>query len=355
MSDSIDPTTDDNTAFAAPTRQRHAARGSGRQRAIAVETEGLGLVKVRRVSLGGFARCADRLRAEGRSDDDALVDALIDEVVTMGGDAAGESPDPERLGQLTDTDRRSIAAAVLTLEGVKAAGEGVLQDPLVSLAERYGPMVGLGDHARALPSALQESDDPAGTPDPGFSLPGEAASAALAGAPEPQIPLFDRTVLPPTPEHRLPEDAAPAAPTRAARAAAEQSKTRFQQLLDAQNQALLELEGEHRALVAEAAALSDRADRAERAARRHRWVTGAAVAAALLIVIAQAVSGIRAERRLEEAIGQLESKLQRQGEALGELRAAAARNERGAAARAPKPAAGPAPTTRPRARTDGSR
>ena len=115
------------------------------ERTITVETQALGAVKVRRNSLGGMARIAERMRAEGSHDETALGEALVAEVVVAGleneGDAEreggpDEAPDA-RLARLSDEDRRSIAAAVLTLEGVKGAGDGVFEDPRATLARRY--------------------------------------------------------------------------------------------------------------------------------------------------------------------------------------------------------------------------
>jgi len=362
-----------------------APRGSRRERAIAVETEGLGLVKVRRVSLGGIARCADRLREAGPvavASDDALVDALIEEVLTVG-DGPRRRADTEQLGRLSDDDRRSIAAAVLTLEGVKAAGDGVLQDPLVSLVTRYGPVVGVGERARRVPASLAlmpettVGREPA-RPTPGeptraaagdlppdraaahdFSLPEDIQAARLATTPEPQIPLFDSGELPPPlPEPRLPPDgvAAPAA-TRAARVQADQSRDRLHQLIDAQHHALIDVSDGQRALAAEVEALTARLAQSDAAARRLRLFAGAsagAAAIALMLMVAQTVVSARTERQLADEQRQLRAELQQQADTLKETQAALARAERTLAARsAPRPAA--AAPAAPRARAPRTR
>lgn len=355
MSSTTDPIAPIARAHGAPPALLQPTRPAGRrERSITVETEALGLVKVRRVSLGGIARCADRLRADRSTDDDALVDALIVEVATIGtGAGAGRRPDAAQIGRLSDSDRSSIAAAVLTLEGVKAAGEGVLQNPLTSLVQRYGPVVGLRDRRRPPTSLILADAVPNATPAAEYSLPGHAESVAIAAEPEPQIPLFDGAQLPPAPHHRLPDqDAGDAAPTRAARVAAERSLAHFQELLDAQQHRLLEVADEHRALTAEVAALAARAERAEVRARRSRWVAAAVLGVALVLTLAQAILVARTERRLAAEQQQLRTQVLQQGEALKELRNAA---PRAAAPRAPaaRPPAQPN-VSRERARPAGS-
>lgn len=342
----IAPTAPIARARGAPPALLQPARPAGRrERSITVETEALGLVKVRRVSLGGIARCADRLRADRSTDDDALVDALIGEVATIGTGAGGRRPDAAQIGRLSDSDRSSIAAAVLTLEGVKAAGEGVLQNPLTSLVQRYGPVVGLRDRRRPPASLILADAAPNAAQVAEYSLPGHAESVAIAAEPEPQIPLFDGAQLPPAPHHRLPDhDAGAPAPARAARVAAERSLAHFQELLDAQQHRLLEVADEHRALTAEVAALAARAERAETRARRSRWAAAAVLGIALLLTLAQAMLVSRSEQRLAAEQQRLRTQVLQQGEALKELRNAAPR------AAAPRP-----PVARPPAQPNVSR
>jgi len=346
----------DPSASAAPPPPAAPGR---RERSITVETEGLGQLKVRRVSLGGIARCADRLRAGASTDDDALLDALITEVAGLGGESGTgwrRRLGAEQIGRLTDTDRRSIAAAVLTLEGVKAAGEGVVRDPLASLADRYGPMVGLGERARrpAAPIELDPTppaaEEASGPQVPAGHLHEQGGDAAGTAGAEPQIPLFDPAQVPPANAHRLPEHDAVAAPgTRAARAAAEKARAHIEHELDAQQHALLGVADDHRALAAEVAALAARAERAETAARRNRWMAVGAVAVAAVLAIAQTIAGANLRRDLHAQQQQLQEQLRQQGEVLRDLRAQlAARGERAASPRAPAPAA----TAPARARTD---
>jgi len=161
-------------------------------RTITVETAELGPVRVRRLSLGGMARIAERLRAEGNDNEIALGDALVAEVIVAGmeGDPLpGEhEPDPfdtARLALLSEQDRRSIAAAVLTLEGVKAAGDDVVEDPRSVLARRYSHVLDLGSRPEHTATArLLVADE---------RLPGAPAESAES---HPQIALFEGMIPP---------------------------------------------------------------------------------------------------------------------------------------------------------------
>jgi hypothetical protein len=348
---------------------RPAPPPSRRERSITVETEALGLLRVRRVSLGGIARTAERLRSAGTGDDHALVDALIAEVAAAGDGAGGPRRRiaADQVAKLTDTDRRSIAAAVLTLEGVKAAGEGVVEDPLASLVLRYGPVVGVGEHARRPRPVLDEpaadphateaappperpgsGDDQAELPDeaapleagahgPEHELPGEHHAAVAIQGSEPQIPLFDPGQVPPGVAHRLPEREAPsAAEARASRAA---ERARIEELIDAQHRTVLGVADEQHALAAEVAALAQRAERAEADARRNRWLAIGAVAAAAVLSAGQALWFSSARTTLADEQQQLRARVDQQAAELRDLRAATARADRPATSRAPAPAA----------------
>jgi hypothetical protein len=348
---------------------RSAPPPSRRERSIAVETEALGLLRVRRVSLGGIARTAERLRSAGTGDDHALVDALIAEVATSGDGAGGPRRRiaADQVAKLTDTDRRSIAAAVLTLEGVKAAGEGVVEDPLASLVLRYGPVVGVGEHARRTKPVLEDTpsdppasevvpapqhpeglDDQAELPDQAalpeagghgeeHRLPGEQHAVVTAQGSEPQIPLFDPGQVPPGVAHRLPEREAPsAAEARASRAA---ERARIEEMIDAQHRTVLGVADEQHALAAEVAALAQRAERAEADSRRNRWLAAGAIGAAVALSAAQALWFASASSRLADEQQQLRARLDQQAAEIRDLRAAAARADRPATSRAPAPAA----------------
>jgi hypothetical protein len=174
-----------------------------RERTITVETSELGPVRVRRLSLGGMARIAERLRAEGQHDEIALGDALVTEVLVAGmeGDPVpGEQPpdafDHARLALLSQEDRRSIAAAVLTLEGIKATGDGVLEDPRSVLARRYSHVLETG---RAVDRESLPVDEAFADSQP-----------AQPAAPSPQISLFNDILPPPAASisaHQSPEAA----------------------------------------------------------------------------------------------------------------------------------------------------
>ena len=181
------------------------------ERTITVDTQALGAIRVRRISLGGMARIAERMRAEGSHDETALGEALVAEVVVAGlegrgGAGTGEAADDAsgaagedlaaRLARLSDEDRRSIAAAVLTLEGVKGAGDGVFEDPRATLARRYSHVL---ETRRDHETPAQAAPDSGAGHGPAAAPQGEDPGAG-------QIALFEnlQPPRPPPPPRRAP-------------------------------------------------------------------------------------------------------------------------------------------------------
>ena len=303
------------------------------ERTITVETQALGVVRVRRISLGGMARIAERMRAEGHHDETALGEALVAEVVVAGlPDDAATGPAEDlgaRLGQLSDEDRRSIAAAVLTLEGVKGAGDGVLEDPRATLARRYSHVLETRRHDDQLEHVTGTGEDAHGVAaSPPDAVPGAA-----------QIPLF-AGLLPPSPAPASAHaDGEPARPASRAPASWERERATLQADI-ADLEALLSQQAQQReALEADVASADDKTLAAQRAARRHRWLAAAALA--LLVVVAGAqfawIGMLRHDAAEQRT--QFEAQLQLQQQALEQAQRDAvdanARAERLAARRAP--------------------
>lgn len=315
-----------------------------RERTITVETGGLGAVRVRRLSLGGIARIAQRLREEGVHDEVALADALVCEVVIAGiGAAAGAADgepgdvaapvDAQRLALLSDEDRRSIAAAVLTLEGVKAAGEDVREDPRTILARRFARVLDM--RGAATPGDVDVDAD---------AHAGDARAAQPAGST--QLPLFEGLLSPPQPTAASPDPTRTAPPPRAW----ERERERLQADV-ADLEALLAQQAEQReALEAREAAAGERAQAAERAARRYRWLAGGTLAVLVVVLGAQFAWIGMLSNDLAEQRAQFDERLRAQQQALDQAKRAAAeataRADRLAAQRLARPA--PA-TARPQA------
>lgn len=316
-----------------------------RERTITVETGGLGAVRVRRMSLGGIARIAERLRHEGVHDEAALGEALVCEVVIAGigapGDEAGGAPAPvdaDRLALLSDEDRRSIAAAVLTLEGVKATGDDVREDPRTILARRFARVL---DTRSAMP--VDEADAAA-------AAPGAAAEPAASA----QIPLFEGLLHPPDPATA----SAPPAPEAARQALPSRAWERERARLEADVadlEALLAQQAEQReALEAREAAAGERARAAERGARRYRLLAGALLAVLVVVLGAQFAWIGMLRNDLAEQRAEFDERLRAQQQALEQARRTAAeataRADRLAAQRLVRPAPAPARPAAPSAR-----
>ena len=298
-----------------------------RERTITVETGELGPVRVRRISLGGMARIAERLRAEGVHDEAALGEALVAEVVVSsldeegGSETAPRAADPfdtARLALLSEDDRRSIAAAVLTLEGVKAAGEGVLEDPRRTLARRYSHVLDTQRHApgdgaqrAAQPEDVAQEAAPAQTP------------------PEvPQFALFEGLAPPLSPAAAGagtgPGEGARATPAARAPGAWERERARLEADV-ADLEALLAQQAEQReALEAGAAAAVDRERGAIRSARRYRWLAAALLALLVVGVGAQFAWIGMLRRDAAQQRAQFDSELRTQRQALEQAQRAAA-------------------------------
>jgi len=273
-----------------------SASSRRQERTIIVETGELGPVRVRRLSLGGMARIAERLRAEGMHDDAALGEALVAEVVvaSLDQDDTGDarSPDPfdtARLALLSEDDRRSIAAAVLTLEGVKAAGDGVVEDPRTTLARRYSHVLDTKQSADLGDAAL-----PAAHAMPGDDLAaGSAAGGNAVEAPAtPQFALFEGLIAPPgataAASPAAASDAARAGPATARSGAAwERERARLQADV-ADLEALLAQQAQQReALESSVATATGRERDALHWARRYRFAAGGLLAVLVVALGAQ--------------------------------------------------------------------
>jgi hypothetical protein len=339
-------------------------------RTITVETAELGPVRVRRLSLGGMARIAERLRAEGNDNEIALGDALVAEVIVAGmegdplpGDNEPDPFDTARLALLSEQDRRSIAAAVLTLEGVKAAGDDIVEDPRSVLARRYSHVLDLGGRPdQATTARLLVADE---------SLPAEPSAS------HPQIALF-AGMIPPAPPPGQGGSAADNPKPGSRGSAWEREKNDL--LADiADLQALVDIERERNdALEEQLAGQNARKSRRGMPAltaewlERYRWPAVAVLAAIALAIIAQFIwiASLRSEmaeqrsafetraaqqqKALDEANRQASHANTRADQLAGELAALQARQK--AAAKVSKPAAkstrsgSKATTTRPRTR-----
>ncbi len=323
------------------------------ERTITVETEALGAVKVRRISLGGMARIAERMRAEGSHDETALGEALVAEVVVAGLDDEGEraherGPDEaldERLARLSDEDRRSIAAAVLTLEGVKGTGDGVLEDPRATLARRYSRVLETQRHRAH--SGVPPAD---GDADPGAPRGGTDGERGVA-----QIALFE-DLLAPTPAPLA--AAAPGEPARApaatrSPAAWERERATLQADI-ADLEALLAQQAEQReTLEASVAAAGEQVRAAQRTARLQRWLAAASLALVVVVGGAQFAWIGMLRNDIAEQRAQFEARLQAQQKALED----AQRDAEQANARAQQLAtrrAAPTASTRPSSATKGT-
>ncbi|MEK9719825.1 MAG: hypothetical protein VW257_01975 [Quisquiliibacterium sp.] len=334
------------------------------ERTITVETAELGPVRVRRLSLGGMARIAERLRADGNDDEIALGDALVAEVIVAGmqndplPDDQGPDPfDNARLALLSEQDRRSIAAAVLTLEGVKAAGDDIFEDPRSALARRYSHVLDLQSQSGQPATArLLMADDPVRAEPPDR---------------HPQIALFEGMAAPAAPPAGSTAETA-RAPSRAS--AWEKEKTAL--LADiADLQELVEIEREHNLdlqdqLASQAAPPQGRGwqDWLFRWLPRRRWLAVAVPAVVVLVLVAQYlwIASLRgdiatlrsafqaraaAHQQALEQAQQLAAQANARADMLaGEL--AALRAKQQAAARATKPATKP---TRRSPRTSSSK
>ncbi len=302
------------------------------ERTISVETS-QGTLVVRRVSLGALARIAQRLTTTGSRDEPALLDALVREVVGERRRVEGESHQPtltlpaERFASLGDEDRRSIAAAVLTLEGVKAAGEGLVDDPRDLLVRRYGAM--LDTDALAFTVAVPGSD-----PHPGGDTAPESA-ATLS-----QLVLFD---MPPTvPKRRRAEDADAESGAHAETAARAQ-RTRLEDTVQRQG-ALIERQAmERESAHAEVTLLASRLGDARDETRLYRRFATAAAIGGLIVAVILAGFVVSARRDLGAQRDAYESRLAEQQRAL----------DRAAAQRAPPPANAPASRSARRPRSSG--
>lgn len=309
-----------------------------RERTITVETGGLGAVRVRRMSLGGIARIAQRLRDEGVHDDAALGEALVSEVVIAGigspGDESGGAPAPvdaARLALLSDEDRRSIAAAVLTLEGVKATGDDVREDPRTILARRFARVL---DTRSAIP--VDEADAAAAT-----------VGATAVPAASAQFPLFEGLRPPPD----AASASAPPAPDAARQAPPSRAWERERARLEADVadlEALLAQQAEQReTLEAREAAAGERAQAAERAARRYRLLAGGVLALLVVVLGAQFAWIGMLRNDLAEQRAEFDERLRAQQQALEQAKRTAAeataRADRLAAQRLVRPAPAPAP------------
>lgn len=374
---------------------RPAAVARRAPRSLGVSTQGAGEVRVRRVTLGGIARAAERLRAAGEPGPDALVDALIAEALAPSaasgaGGAAARRLDPATLARLSDEDKRAIAVAMLTLEGVKADGADVHQDPRAALAQRYGPIVGSGERvgqavqdaiaplagrvgrlgrtfsaatidaiARGLAgsAALREvvKDDDwlqRLRQDPEFALDLEEALAQAAGADAAQpdasqMALFELPPLP-APPARAESPARGAGPERSDRAGragvpAETIATRVDALADSHRQ-LLAWHGEARQTTLGAITdIAARADASAVAARRNLWLAGGALALALVVGAVALIQQRAAAREHAAAQAQLQAQLDQQERVIRELQRTIAGRAAATAPRAATPAPAPAP------------
>ncbi len=332
------------------------------ERTITVETEALGVVRVRRVSLGGMARIAERMRAEGSHDETALGEALVAEVVVagledrgaaltgegsaatgQGADGAASAADEDlgaRLARLSDEDRRSIAAAVLTLEGVKGAGDGVLEDPRATLARRYSHVLETQrHHGPSTQAAADPGADPAGP------VPTREGEDPEVG----QIALFQNLQPPRPATGATPPAGEPARATPSARPPPAWERERASLQADvADLEALLaQHAGQREALESSVAAAGEQVRAAQQVARRQRWLAAAALALVVVVSGAQFIWIGVLRRDVAEQRAQFEARLQTQQLALEEAQRAAAqasaRAERLAATRAPAAARSGAP------------
>jgi hypothetical protein len=319
------------------------------ERTITVDTQALGAIRVRRISLGGMARIAERMRAEGSHDETALGEALVAEVVVAGlegrgGAGTGEAADDAsgaagedlaaRLARLSDEDRRSIAAAVLTLEGVKGAGDGVFEDPRATLARRYSHVL---ETRRDHETPAQAAPDSGAGHGPAAAPQGEDPGAG-------QIALFENLQPPRPPPAGEPARAAPSA--RAPQAWESERASLQAEVADLE--ALLARQAEQRdALEASVGAAGEQVRDAQRVARGQRWLAAAALALVVVVAGAQFIWIGVLRRDVAEQRAQFEARLQTQQQALEEAQRAAAqanaRAERLAATRTPASAKSGAP------------
>lgn len=303
-----------------------AAPGGAPDRTISVETS-QGTLIVRRVSLGALARIAHRMSATMARDETVLLDALVREVAGERRKVQGQSHEPahtltaDRFAQLNDDDRRSIAAAVLTLEGIKAAGEGLVEDARDVLVKRYAPMLDTDPLALATLGGLV----------PGAADVASAGDVARAGG---QLALFN---LPPPPSmRRRADDPQPegARAESAARTAARLQRTRLEDTVQRQG-ALIERQAmEREAAHAELTQLAIRVDAARTEARMYRKLAIGAAGIGLAVAVALGGYAISLRRDAAAQREAYEARIAEQQSALD--RAAAARN-----------AAPPAPPERP--------
>ncbi|MCL4746921.1 MAG: hypothetical protein KJZ83_16125 [Burkholderiaceae bacterium] len=287
------------------------------ERTISVETS-LGTLVVRRVSLGALARIARRLNATGSRDEAALLDALVREVVGERRRIEGETHQPSqtlpagRFASLVDEDRRSIAAAVLTLEGIKAAGEGLVDDPRDLLVRRYAPM--LDTDAPVFPAPIASGEAHPG----GVAPTGDGTVAA-------QFVLFDAP--PATPMRRRADDGEARSGARVETAARAQ-RTRLEDTVQRQG-ALIERQAmEREAAHAEVTRLASRIVDARGETRLYRRLATAAAITGLIVALVLAGFVLSLRRDLAAQREAYELRLAEQQHAL----------ERAAAQRAPLPA-----------------
>lgn len=261
------------------------------ERTISVETS-QGTLIVRRVSLGALARIAHRMSAAPVRDESVLLDALVREVVGERRKIEGELHEPthtltaDRFAQLNDDDRRSIAAAVLTLEGIKAAGEGLVEDARDVLVQRYAPMLDTDPLALATLGGLV----------PGAADVASAGDVARAGG---QLALFN--LPPPAALRRRADDPQPEGvrAESAARTAARAQRTRLEDTVQRQG-ALIERQAmEREAAHAELTQLAIRVDDARTETRMYRKL--AIAAASIGLVVALALGGYAISLRRDAA------------------------------------------------------
>ena len=318
----------------APTRPAANRRGA---RPLTVQTEGLGPVRVRRITLGGVAASADRLRSLPDPDGAALVDALIAQATTR----EGAPLDSHALDGLSEQDRRAIATAMLTLEGIKAGGEESPEDPRAMLARRYHEIVGTSP---SVPAAHDSSDEPeadatvglgvsgqrahdfAGATRPGDS-PGIAPTSTLPAADDPtQIALFEPPAVAPRP---APEPVRPASAVRAT-VVTDKLSARVDDLVR-RVEPLETGENTRQALMSASATMDRRVNAVETSARRLRWAAGIALAAVLLASAAMTWVMTSKLSTTRAALAEVQARADRQDRTIEELKRSAGARPTGVA------------------------